>query len=79
MAGKEPEDPTSKGYYFDGTLFDSGQKAEAAKYLRLVVAYKPGYKKFLELCEKDDDIASDLTRSRRELQLQILFLMSVVI
>ncbi|KAG4992635.1 hypothetical protein JHK87_026092 [Glycine soja] len=61
------------------TLFDSGQKAEAAKYLRLVVAYKPGYKKFLELCEKDDDIASDLTRSRRELQLQILFLMSVVI
>ncbi|RZB93798.1 ALBINO3-like protein 2, chloroplastic isoform B [Glycine soja] len=85
LARKEPEDPTSKGYYFDGlvllssTLFDSGQKAEAAKYLRLVVAYKPGYKKFLELCEKDDDIASDLTRSRRELQLQILFLMSVVI
>ncbi|XP_061357390.1 ALBINO3-like protein 2, chloroplastic [Gastrolobium bilobum] len=77
---EEPEDPTSKGYYFDGllllasTLFDAGHKAEAAKYLRLVVAYKPGYKKFLEQCERDDDddadaddIASDLARSRREL------------
>nr|KYP47630.1 hypothetical protein KK1_030736 [Cajanus cajan] len=70
---EEPEDPTSKGYYFDGllllasTLFDSGQKAEAAKYLRLVVAHKPAYKKFLDQCEQDDDIASDLARSRREL------------
>ncbi|KAH1199832.1 ALBINO3-like protein 2, chloroplastic [Glycine max] len=70
---QEPEDPTSKGYYFDGllllasTLFDAGQKAEAAKYLRLVVAYKPGYKKFLEQCEKDDDFTSDLARSRRDL------------
>jgi len=49
------------------TLFDAGQKAEAAKYLRLVVAYKPGYKKFLEQCEKDDDFTSDLARSRRDL------------
>ncbi|TKY65370.1 ALBINO3 protein 3 [Spatholobus suberectus] len=70
---EEPQDSTSKGYYFDGllllasTLFDAGQKAEAAKYLRLVVAHKPGYKKFLEQCEQDDDIASDLARSRREL------------
>ncbi|KAJ1443538.1 Tetratricopeptide-like helical domain superfamily [Sesbania bispinosa] len=70
---EEPEDPTSKGYYFDGllllasTLFDAGQKAEAAKYLRRVVAYKPAYKKFLEQCEQDEDFASDLARSRREL------------
>ncbi|CAJ1822180.1 unnamed protein product [Sphenostylis stenocarpa] len=69
---EEPEDPTSKGYYFDGllllasTLFDAGQKAEAAKYLRLVVARKPAYKKFLDQCEQDDDIASDVARSRRE-------------
>ncbi|XP_022635656.1 ALBINO3-like protein 2, chloroplastic isoform X2 [Vigna radiata var. radiata] len=68
---EEPEDPTSKGYYFDGllllasTLFDAGQKAEAAKYLRLVVVHKPAYKKFLDQCEQDDDIASDLA-SRRD-------------
>ncbi|MCI40017.1 ALBINO3-like protein, partial [Trifolium medium] len=49
------------------TLYDGGQKAEAAKYLRLVVAYNPGYKKFLEQCEQDDDLTSDLARSRREL------------
>ncbi|BAT83547.1 hypothetical protein VIGAN_04070900 [Vigna angularis var. angularis] len=67
---EEPEDPTSKGYYFDGllllasTLFDAGQKAEAAKYLRLVVVHKPAYKKFLDQCEQDDDIASDLARRR---------------
>lgn len=48
------------------TLFDAGQKAEAAKYLRLVVAHKPAYKKFLDQCEQDDDIASDLAGSRRE-------------
>ncbi|XP_027351859.1 ALBINO3-like protein 2, chloroplastic isoform X2 [Abrus precatorius] len=70
---KEPDDSTSKGYYFDtllllaSTLFDAGQKAEAAKYLRLVVAYNPAYKKFLDQCEQDDDITSDLARSRREL------------
>ncbi|QCE12499.1 preprotein translocase subunit YidC [Vigna unguiculata] len=67
---EEPEDPTSKGYYFDGllllasTLFDAGQKAEAAKYLRLVVVHRPAYKKFLDQCEQDDDIASDLARRR---------------
>ncbi|KAK7295166.1 hypothetical protein RJT34_18071 [Clitoria ternatea] len=70
---KEPEDPTSKDYYLDGllllasTLFDSGDKAEAAKYLRIVVAYKPAYKKFLDQCEEDHDITSDLARNRREL------------
>ncbi|KAK7394686.1 hypothetical protein VNO78_15221 [Psophocarpus tetragonolobus] len=70
---EEPEELTSKGYYLDGlllfasTLFDAGHKAEAAKYLRLVVAHKPAYKKFLDKCEQDDDITSDLARSRREL------------
>jgi YidC/Oxa1 family membrane protein insertase len=49
------------------TLYDGGQKAEAAKYLRLVVAYNPAYKKFLEQCEQDTDLTSDLARSRREL------------
>lgn len=70
---EEPEDPASKRYYFDGllllasSLHDSGQKAEAAKYLRLVVAYNPGYKKFLEQCEQHEDIASDLAQTRRDL------------
>ncbi|KAI4350151.1 hypothetical protein L6164_010660 [Bauhinia variegata] len=69
----EPDDPSSKAHYFDGlllfasTLFDGGQRDEAAKYLRLVVAYNPAYRKFLEKCEQDDDIASDLANSRREL------------
>ncbi|KAF7817748.1 ALBINO3-like protein 2, chloroplastic [Senna tora] len=69
---EEPEDPACKAHYFNGllllasTLYDAGQKDEAAKYLRLVVAYNPAHTKFLELCERDNDIASDLAMSRRE-------------
>lgn len=54
-------------YWVYSSLHDSGQKAEAAKYLRLVVAYNPGYKKFLEQCEQHEDIASDLAQTRRDL------------
>ncbi|XP_028800217.1 ALBINO3-like protein 2, chloroplastic isoform X2 [Neltuma alba] len=70
---EEPEDPGCKAHYFDGLLLlasalhDAGQKDEAAKYLRLLVAYKPAYRKYLEACEQDQDIASDLASSRREL------------
>ncbi|KAL1360534.1 hypothetical protein HN51_005927 [Arachis hypogaea] len=78
---EEPRDPTSKRYYFDGllllasSLYDEGNKEEAAKYLRLVVAYNPSYQKFLDQCERndddddgdDDDIVTDLANSRREL------------
>ncbi|XP_054815114.1 ALBINO3-like protein 2, chloroplastic isoform X2 [Prosopis cineraria] len=70
---EEPEDPACKAHYFNGllllasTLYDAGQKAEAAKYLRLVVAYKPTYRRFLDACEQDEDIANDLANSRREL------------
>ncbi|KAF7817747.1 ALBINO3-like protein 2, chloroplastic [Senna tora] len=55
---EEPEDAACKAHYFDGllllasTLYDAGQKDEAAKYLRLVVAYNPAYTKFLEVCER---------------------------
>ncbi|MED6224695.1 hypothetical protein PIB30_086531, partial [Stylosanthes scabra] len=77
----EPEDRTSKHYYFDGlllfasSLYDAGNKEEAAKYLRLVVAFNPSYQKFLDKCERDDeddddgddDIVTDLANSRREL------------
>ncbi|XVF30398.1 hypothetical protein REPUB_Repub16aG0053800 [Reevesia pubescens] len=69
---KEPKDPKSKAHYFDGllllssALLDVGRKAEALKYLRLVVAYNPSYKYLLEEVEnEEDDFASNLASSRR--------------
>ncbi|KAK6232489.1 hypothetical protein SCA6_002562 [Theobroma cacao] len=69
---KEPEDPKSKAHYFDGllllssALLDSGRKAEALKFLRLVVAYNPNYNYLLEEVENEEDnFASDLVNSRR--------------
>lgn len=47
-------------------LFDGGRKAEAGKLLRMLVAYDPSYKVYLEEFEKDqDNFASDLASSRR--------------
>ncbi|KAJ6877603.1 ALBINO3-like protein 2 [Populus alba x Populus x berolinensis] len=69
---EEPEDPKSKAHYFDGLLLlasalsREGRKAEAVKYLRLVVAYDPSRKDFLEECENDEDsFVGDLVSSRR--------------
>ncbi|KAJ6906215.1 ALBINO3-like protein 2 [Populus alba x Populus x berolinensis] len=53
---EEPEDPKSKAHYFDGLLLlasalsKEDRNAEAAKYLRLVVAYDPSRKEFLDQC-----------------------------
>ncbi|KAJ6716830.1 ALBINO3-LIKE PROTEIN 3 MITOCHONDRIAL [Salix koriyanagi] len=53
---EEPEDPQSKAHYFDGLLLlasalsKEGRNAEAVKYLRLVVAYDPSRKEFLDQC-----------------------------
>ncbi|KAJ6692753.1 ALBINO3-LIKE PROTEIN 2 CHLOROPLASTIC [Salix purpurea] len=53
---EEPEDPNSKAHYFDGLLLlasalsKEGRNAEAVKYLRLVVAYDPSRKEFLDQC-----------------------------
>ena len=47
-------------------LSREGRKAEAVKYLRLVVAYDPSRKDFLEECENDEDsFVGDLVSSRR--------------
>ncbi|XP_022743238.1 ALBINO3-like protein 3, mitochondrial isoform X2 [Durio zibethinus] len=69
---KEPEDPKSQAHYFDGLLLlssalaDSGRKAEALKFLRLVVAYDPNYNYLLEELEnEEDDFASNLASTRR--------------
>ncbi|KAF9676065.1 hypothetical protein SADUNF_Sadunf09G0099700 [Salix dunnii] len=53
---EEPEDPKSKAHYFDGLLLlasalsKEDRNAEAVKYLRLVVAYDPSRKQFLDQC-----------------------------
>ncbi|KAI9388827.1 hypothetical protein POPTR_009G121800v4 [Populus trichocarpa] len=53
---EEPEDPKSKAHYFDGLLLlasalsKEDRNAEAVKYLRLVVAYDPSRKEFLDQC-----------------------------
>ncbi|XP_019186097.1 PREDICTED: ALBINO3-like protein 2, chloroplastic isoform X2 [Ipomoea nil] len=58
---KEPEDPKTKAHYyealilFSSALYNVGRKAEAAKYLRIVVAYDPSYRELLEQCENDDN------------------------
>lgn len=69
---KEPEDPKSKAHYFDGllllasALFDFGRKAEALKFLKLVVAYNPKYNYLLEELKNEEyDFASNLASSRR--------------
>ncbi|KAJ6757699.1 OXA1 [Salix koriyanagi] len=69
---EEPEDPKSKAHYYDGLLLlasalsREGRKAEAVKYLRLVVAYDPSRRNFLEECENDEDsFVGGLVSSRR--------------
>ncbi|KAJ6360394.1 hypothetical protein OIU77_004414 [Salix suchowensis] len=69
---EEPEDPKSKAHYYDGLLLlasalsREGRKAEAVKYLRVVVAYDPSRRNFLEECENDEDsFVGDLVSSRR--------------
>ncbi|KAK9106034.1 hypothetical protein Scep_022878 [Stephania cephalantha] len=58
---KEPDDPKSKAHYFDGllllasTLFNEGQKEEAAKHLRLAAAYDPKYNEYLQQCLEDTE------------------------
>ncbi|XP_057961989.1 ALBINO3-like protein 2, chloroplastic [Malania oleifera] len=69
---KEPEEQKSRAHYFDGllllasALYNEGRKAEAVKYLRILISYNPAYSELLEQCEKDDDaFVNDLVSSRR--------------
>ncbi|WOL11349.1 hypothetical protein Cni_G20111 [Canna indica] len=55
---KEPEDMMEKAYYHKGlvllgsTLFEEGQKSEAAKYLRIAATYDPGVLAYVKECEE---------------------------
>ncbi|KAK9091567.1 hypothetical protein Sjap_024744 [Stephania japonica] len=68
---KEPDDPKSKAHYFDGllllasTLFNEGQKGEAAKHLRLAAAYDPKYNEYLQQCLEDTEFP---TKDQKEQQ-----------
>ncbi|XP_073143073.1 ALBINO3-like protein 2, chloroplastic [Henckelia pumila] len=69
---EEPEDSKSKAHYYDGLfllssiLLNTGQKAEALKYLQKVAAYDPRYNVYLEGLENDDDdFAIHLTSGKR--------------
>lgn len=51
---------------FSSALFDFGRKAEALKFLKLVVAYNPEYNYLLEEFKNEEDyFASNLASSRR--------------
>ncbi|PKU78198.1 ALBINO3-like protein 3, mitochondrial [Dendrobium catenatum] len=39
---REPDSPMDKACYYRGTLFQLGEKSEAAKYLRIAATYDPG-------------------------------------
>lgn len=68
---KEPEDPKSKAHYYDGlvllssTLINVGRKNDAINYLQMATAYNESYREFLQQCQNEDDITSDLVTSRR--------------
>ncbi|KAI4369333.1 hypothetical protein MLD38_017782 [Melastoma candidum] len=68
----EPEEPNIKSRYYGGlvllasALYRQGSKAEAAKYLRMAVAYDPSYSNLLKQCEQDDtELVDGLVNSRR--------------
>lgn len=53
------------GFHFS-ILLNTGQKAEALKYLQKVAAYDPRYNVYVEGLENDvDDFAVHLTSGRR--------------
>ncbi|XP_078433080.1 ALBINO3-like protein 2, chloroplastic isoform X2 [Wolffia australiana] len=56
----EPENPTDKASYYTAlvllgsTLYNEGDKVEAAKYLRMAVSYDPGVQAYLKQCEEEE-------------------------
>ncbi|KAJ1258220.1 hypothetical protein BS78_10G058500 [Paspalum vaginatum] len=58
---KEPEKPINKTCYFQGMLIlgsilsREGRNSEAAKYLRMAIAYDPSVERLLEECEEGMD------------------------
>ncbi|KAL0924672.1 hypothetical protein M5K25_005521 [Dendrobium thyrsiflorum] len=55
---REPNSPMDKACYYRGlvmlgsTLFQLGEKSEAAKYLRIAATYDPGVNDYLKECEE---------------------------
>lgn len=55
---KEPDGPVDKACYYRGlvmlgsTLFQEGEKSEAAKYLRIAAAYDPAVNRYVKECEE---------------------------
>lgn len=45
-------------FFFPSALLDSGRKAEALKFMRLVAAYNPEYDYLLKEAEKEEDFGS---------------------
>ncbi|KAM0950321.1 putative membrane insertase YidC/ALB3/OXA1/COX18, tetratricopeptide-like helical domain superfamily [Dioscorea sansibarensis] len=58
---KEPENPMEKACYYRGlvmlgsTLFQQGEKIEAAKYLRTAAAYDPAVFAYVKECEEEGE------------------------
>ncbi|MQL84383.1 hypothetical protein Taro_016885, partial [Colocasia esculenta] len=56
---KEPESPAYRACYYSGlvllesTLFNEGQKSEAAKYLRMAAVYDPAVNVYMKQCEEE--------------------------
>ncbi|MQM09149.1 hypothetical protein Taro_042014 [Colocasia esculenta] len=56
---KEPESPADRACYYSGlvllgsTLFNEGQKSEAARYLRMAAAYDPSVNVYVKQCEEE--------------------------
>ncbi|CAA7404877.1 unnamed protein product [Spirodela intermedia] len=56
---KEPEKPTDKASYYTAlvllgsTLYNDGEKSEAARYLRMAAAYDPAVNAYLKQCEEE--------------------------
>ncbi|KAG1331552.1 ALBINO3-like protein 2, chloroplastic [Cocos nucifera] len=55
---REPDGPMDKACYYRGlvmlgsTLFQEGEKSEAAKYLRIAAAYDPAVNRYVKECEE---------------------------
>ncbi|KAG0489160.1 hypothetical protein HPP92_007971 [Vanilla planifolia] len=57
-----PDNPVDKSCYYRGlvmlgsTLFQEGEKAEAAKYLRIAAAYDPSVNAYVKECEEESNM-----------------------
>lgn len=69
---EEPLDIRSKAHYYEGLMFLAialsieGRKAEAEKYMRILVAYNPAYNEYFRVLENGEgNFVDELVNSRR--------------